>query len=360
MIGIEPFVFPGLRSRVIFGHGTVAQTGAEIERLGRKRALVLSTPNQKADAEALAGRLDALSGGVFAEAAMHTPVEVTEKALSAYEASAGRLRRLARRRLDHRSRQGDRDTDRRRSGGHPDHLRRLGSDRHSRPNGGRREDDETRSYDPSGDGDLRRRSDPQPAAFADGHVGPQRHGACRRGPLRPRPQPDRLADGGRRDPRALSALPAIARNPDDRDARASALYGAWLCGAALGGTSMALHHKLCHMLGGSFDTPHAETHAILLPHTIGFNSAKAADLLAPISQVLGGTPGVVLFDFAASLEAPTKLKDFGLGEAELERAADIAVKNPYWNPRPFDRASLLALLRDAWEGTATAAIGPRL
>ena len=39
MIGIEPFVFPGLRSRVIFGHGTVAQTGAEIERLGSKRAL---------------------------------------------------------------------------------------------------------------------------------------------------------------------------------------------------------------------------------------------------------------------------------------------------------------------------------
>src|SRR5271167_1695340 len=76
------------------------------------------------------------------------------------------------------------------------------------------------------------------------------------------------------------ALPAIARNPDDRDARASALYGAWLCGAALGGTSMALHHKLCHVLGGSFDTPHAETHAILLPHTIGFNSVKAADLLA--------------------------------------------------------------------------------
>jgi maleylacetate reductase len=88
MIGIEPFVFPGLRSRGIFGHATVAQTGAEIERLGRKRALVLSTPNQKADAEALAGRLDALSGGVFAEVAMHTPVQITEKALSAYEASA--------------------------------------------------------------------------------------------------------------------------------------------------------------------------------------------------------------------------------------------------------------------------------
>jgi hypothetical protein len=88
VIEIKPFVFPGLRSRVIFGHGTVAQTSAEIERLGRKRALVLSTPNQKAEAEALAGRLNSLSGGVFAEATMHTPVDVTEKALAAYEASA--------------------------------------------------------------------------------------------------------------------------------------------------------------------------------------------------------------------------------------------------------------------------------
>jgi len=350
MIGIEPFVFPGLRSRVIFGHGTVAQTGAEIERLGRKRALVLSTPNQKADAEALAGRLDALSGGVFAEAAMHTPVQVTEKALSAYEASAA-------------------DCVVSLGGGSTTGLgkaiaTRTGADQVAIPTtyaGSEMTDilgetaggEKTTRRDPSilpetviYDVDLTRSLPPSLTVTsglnAMAHAAEALY-APDRNPIVSLMAADAI--------RALClALPAIARNPDDRDARASALYGAWLCGAALGGTSMALHHKLCHVLGGSFDTPHAETHAILLPHTIGFNSAKAADLLAPISQVLGGTPGVVLFDFAASLEAPTKLKDFGMGEAELERAADIAVKNPYWNPRPFDRASLLALLRDAWEG----------
>ena len=350
MIGIEPFVFPGLRSRVIFGHGTVAQTGAEIERLGRKRALVLSTPNQKADAEALAGRLAALSGGVFAEAAMHTPVQVTEKALSAYEASAA-------------------DCVVSLGGGSTTGLgkaiaTRTGADQVVIPTtyaGSEMTDilgetaggEKTTRRDPSilpetviYDVDLTRSLPPSLTVTsglnAMAHAAEALY-APDRNPIVSLMAADAI--------RALClALPAIARNPDDRDARASALYGAWLCGAALGGTSMALHHKLCHVLGGSFDTPHAETHAILLPHTIGFNSAKAADLLAPISQVLGGTPGVALFDFAASLEAPTKLKDFGLGEAELERAADIAVKNPYWNPRPFDRASLLALLRDAWEG----------
>ncbi|MBV8593485.1 MAG: iron-containing alcohol dehydrogenase, partial [Caulobacteraceae bacterium] len=85
MTGIEPFVFPGLRSRVIFGHGTIAETAGEIARLGRTRPMLLSTPNQKADAEALAERLGDLCVGVFAGAAMHTPVEVTERALAIFQ-----------------------------------------------------------------------------------------------------------------------------------------------------------------------------------------------------------------------------------------------------------------------------------
>jgi maleylacetate reductase len=84
MTAIGPFVFPGLRSRVIFGFGTIAQTFAEIEKLGRARSLVLSTPNQKTDAEVLAQRLGALCVGVFADAAMHTPVHITELALTVF------------------------------------------------------------------------------------------------------------------------------------------------------------------------------------------------------------------------------------------------------------------------------------
>ena len=148
----------------------------------------------------------------------------------------------------------------------------------------------------------------------------------------------------------VRALPRVAAYPDDRDARAAALYGAWACGVALGGASMALHHKLCHALGGSFDMPHAETHAVVLPHAIGFNAAAASQLLEPVSTALCGSPGAALFDFAAKLGAPTSLKQLGLREADLDRATDIAARNPYWNPRPFDRAAIRTLLQEAWEG----------
>jgi maleylacetate reductase len=86
MTGIGPFVFPGLRSRVIFGHGTIVETAAEIARLGRTRPMVLSTPSQKAEAEALVQRLGNRCVGAFAGAAMHTPVEVTETALTTFRA----------------------------------------------------------------------------------------------------------------------------------------------------------------------------------------------------------------------------------------------------------------------------------
>jgi len=148
----------------------------------------------------------------------------------------------------------------------------------------------------------------------------------------------------------VRALPRVAAFPDDRDARAAALYGAWACGVALGGASMALHHKLCHALGGSFDMPHAETHAVVLPHAIGFNATAASELLEPVSTALGGSPGAALFDFTAKLGAPTSLKQLGLREADLDRATDIAARNPYWNPRPFDRAAIRTLLQEAWEG----------
>ncbi|MFN6979401.1 MAG: iron-containing alcohol dehydrogenase, partial [Gemmobacter sp.] len=84
---MEPFVFPGLTTRVVFGHGTLGQTGEELDRLGHKAALVLATPHQKAEAEALATMLGQRAVGVFAGAAMHTPTDVTETALAAYRAS---------------------------------------------------------------------------------------------------------------------------------------------------------------------------------------------------------------------------------------------------------------------------------
>jgi maleylacetate reductase len=146
------------------------------------------------------------------------------------------------------------------------------------------------------------------------------------------------------------ALPRIVRTPRDPDARARALCGAWLCGAVLGAVGMSLHHKLCHTLGGSFGLPHAETHAVLLPHAIAFNEAAARSELEPAAALFGGAAGPGLRDFAASLGAPTALKDIGMKASDLDRASELATQSPYPNPRPLDRPALRRLLQDAWEG----------
>jgi alcohol dehydrogenase class IV len=146
--------------------------------------------------------------------------------------------------------------------------------------------------------------------------------------------------------RALAhALPLKGRGHDE------ALYGAWLCGTVLGSASMALHHKLCHVLGGSFNMPHAETHTVILPHATAYNAKGSGEAMARIARALGSAGAASgLFDLARSLGAPTSLKDLGFPESGLDKAADIAVANPYPNPRPLERAAIRQLLDDAFHG----------
>jgi maleylacetate reductase len=114
---------------------------------------------------------------------------------------------------------------------------------------------------------------------------------------------------------------------------------------------MSLHHKLCHVLGGSFDLPHAETHAVILPHAAAYNAKAAADALERVARVLGADSAAGgLFDLASELGAPTALRDLGLGESKLDEAARIAVAAPYWNPRPIEEVAIRALLDDAFHG----------
>jgi len=114
---------------------------------------------------------------------------------------------------------------------------------------------------------------------------------------------------------------------------------------------MALHHKLCHTLGGSFDLPHAETHAVVLPHVAAFNQSAAPRALKRVARALDAeAAGSGLFDLAESLGAPTSLKAIGMSEADLDKAAEIATSAPYWNPRPVDKAAIRALLDNAYHG----------
>ncbi len=154
----------------------------------------------------------------------------------------------------------------------------------------------------------------------------------------------------------VSALPAIKADPTNRTAWAEGQYGAWLCGTVLGQVGMALHHKLCHVLGGSFNLPHAETHAVILPHAIAYNEAAVPDQLAPLADVFGtSTASAGLAGFAQSLGAPTSLRALGLSEAQLARAEELAMSRPYWNPRPLEQTALRGLLRRAWAGDTPAA-----
>ncbi|CCD99835.1 maleylacetate reductase [Bradyrhizobium sp. STM 3809] len=352
MTSTRAFIFPGIRSRVVFGAGTLSQLAPEMERLGRKRALLLATPQQRNDVDALADRLGSATAGVFAGAVMHTPVDVTREAVAAYAQSGA-------------------DCVIALGGGSSIGLGkaialRTGADQIAIPTtyagsemtdilGETSAGEKTTRRDPAilpetviYDVDLTL-SLPKEMTVASGLNAIAHAAEALYAPDRNPILSLMAADAVRA---FAAALPVLVADPFDRGARADALYGAWLCGAVLGGASMSLHHKLCHTLGGSFDTPHAQTHAILLPHTIGFNAAVAGDLLAPISAALGGaTPGKALHRFAARLGAPTRLRDFGLTEADLDRAAAIAVKNTYANPRAFGQAEIRALLQDAWACT---------
>ena len=147
------------------------------------------------------------------------------------------------------------------------------------------------------------------------------------------------------------ALPAIKNAAEDMTARSDALYGAWLCGTVLGNVGMALHHKLCHTLGGSFNLPHAETHTIVLPHALAYNAAAAPEAMRVIAQALNGASAAqAVFDLAKNNGAPVALKHIGMREADLDKACDIAMQNQYPNPRPLERYAIRQLLQDAFEG----------
>lgn len=148
-----------------------------------------------------------------------------------------------------------------------------------------------------------------------------------------------------------AALPAILRDPADTEARAAALYGAWLAGTCLGTVGMALHHKVCHVLGGSFGLPHAETHAVVLPHVIAYNAPAAGAAMARIGRALpGADPATAVFGFAGGIGAPRALRDLGMPESGIGEAADLIVRDGYWNPRPVRRDAVRDLLQRAWAG----------
>ena len=348
---MQAFTYTALPARVVFGRGTRSRIGEEIRRLGCKRAMVLSTPEQEQAARELAAELKELAAGVLPAAVMHTPVEVTERALEQVRAIEADCTVA----LGGGSTIGLGKAIALRTGLPQVAVPTTYAGSEMTPILGQTEDGaKTTLRDP--------RVLPRAVVYDVDYTFTLPPGITATSGMNAIAHAVEALYAQDRNPittlqcreavRVLAgALPVLVENPGDPEARSDALFGAFLCGAALGSVGMALHHKLCHTLGGSFNLPHAETHTVVLPHAAAFNAPAADGALDPVADLLKAAgPGEGLFDLARKIGAPTSLAEIGMPADGLETAAELASVNPYWNPRPFGRDDILELLRAAHEG----------
>lgn len=348
---MENFVYQAAPMRVVFGSGRVRDVAAELDRLSVGRALILTTPQQKSHGEQIAALLGTRAAGIYAGAVMHTPVEVTELAMQQVELHRGEgivsvgggstiglgkaiaLRSDLPQLVIPTSYAGSEMTPT--LGETRDGVKTTQSSPRILP--------ETVIYDV----DLTRTL---PAEFAvTSGINAIAHAVEALYAREANPVVSLMAEEGIR--LFAGALPRLSAGEDDDDARDDALRGAWLCGACLGAVGMSLHHKLCHTLGGMFDLPHAETHTIVLPHAMAYNAPAVPVAASRVARALGAAHSAQgLFDLARDLGAKLALRDLGMPRDGIERAADLAVKNAYWNPRPLERDVIRNLIERAWEG----------
>lgn len=354
---MRSFVYQGLPSRVVFGAGSLAQLPQAIAAMGAQRALVLCTPEQRASAERVAQLLGDRAAGIFDRAVMHVPIETAREAREVARqlgadcavaigggSTTGLGKAIA---LDSglpilaipTTYAGSEMT--------PIYgiteagLKKTGKDFKVLP--------KSVLYDPELTLTL-----PVGLSVTSG-INAIAHAAEGLYSVEGNPVIDLMAEEGIA---AIGrALPHIVADAKNVEARSDALYGAWLCGIVLGSVGMALHHKLCHTLGGSFNLPHAETHTVVLPHALAYNAAAAPQAMQRIARALGrddGNAAQAVFDLAKANGAPVALRDIGMQAGDLDKACDIALQNQYPNPRPLEARALRELLQAAWEGARPA------
>jgi alcohol dehydrogenase class IV len=351
---MKAFVHATQAQRIVFGEGALEQLGAEIDRLGARCALVLCTPQQRADAERVAEMLGPRSAGIFDGAVMHVPIESAREARRVAQelgadcavaigggSTIGLGKAIA---LDSglpilaipTTYAGSEMTPI--FGITDEGRKRTGRDARVLPR--------TVLYDPALSATL-----PVAASVTSG-INALAHAAEALYAADASPITDLLAQEGIAAlGRALPALTAQRDSDSVRAARADALYGAWLCGAVLGQVSMGLHHKLCHTLGGSFNLPHAETHTIVLPHALAYNAVAAPQAMQRIAKALGAADAAqAAFDLARDNGVPVALRDIGLRVDDLDDACELALQDRYPNPRPLEREGIRRLLQDAFDG----------
>ena len=352
---VAPFTYEAAPSRVVFGLGSLEKTPEEIDRLDVKRVLILTTPGRKKLGEALAARLGGKAVGVFGGAVMHVPAETAE----AGRAEATRLQADCYIAIGGGSATGLAKAIAVVTGNPILAIPTTYSGSEMTPTWGLTESGikktirdararpKTAIYDPALTTSM--------PAMLSATSGMNAIAHCVEALYSQEANPivSLIAEEGIR---ALAkSLPAVVKEPSNIEARSLALYGAWLGGASLGAVSMALHHKLCHVLGGAFNLPHAKTHTVLLPHATAYNAASAPEAMERIARALGVKGGADsaaqgLHNLEAAMGAPLSLESIGMKREGLDHAAELAIEKPFYNPRKLTAEELRTLLEDAFEG----------
>ncbi len=347
----SPFFYEALPMRVSFGAGYRSKLADEVNKLGLKRVLIISTESQKELAQEISDSLGELSVGVYAKAEMHVPIETARDAQRfATEAGAdgciavgggsttGLGKAIA---LEYGTPIIALPTTYAGSEMTPvwgltaDGVKKTGKDRRVLPT--------SVIYDPE-------LTVPLPVAMSvTSGFNAIAHAVEALYAPDGSPIISLMAEEGVRA--LITALPNIADDPQNIRHRTDALYGAWLCGAALGATTMSLHHKLCHTLGGTFNLPHAETHTVVLPYALAYNAPSAPAAVEALRRATGAEdPAAYLRELSLKLGAPASLRELGLTEGNVETAVILATRNPYANPREITPEGIRRLLTAALNG----------
>lgn len=347
------FIYDVPQSRVIFGAGSLKNLKAEIEALGAKKALILCTPEQSDLAEKISSMLGSSSVGIFPKAVMHVPIETAKEAVDVARklgadcaiavgggSTTGLGKAIA---LEYdlpilaipTTYAGSEMTPV--YGITENGIKKTGKDPRVLP--------KTVIYDPELTLSL-----PLEMSITSG-VNAIAHAVEGLYAQNGNPIMSLLAEEGIKS--LADGLRLLKKNDQDINARSLCLYGAWLCGYVLGNVGMAIHHKLCHTLGGSFNLPHAPTHTVVLPHAVAYNEKATPEAMARVKRALGAkesSAANALFDLVNELQGPTSLAELGLLESDLDKATEIALSNPYWNPEPIEKNAIRHLLQNAFEG----------
>ena len=345
------FIYSPLPARVVFGPGSLAELPSEFTQMGIGTALVLCTPEQVTLAESVAALLGKRCAGVFAKAAMHVPIEVARAAREqAHAVGANGIVAVGGGSTIGLGKAIALESDlpilaipTTYAGSEMTPIYGITAAGEKKTGRDVRVLPRTVIYDPSLTTSLPRGMSATSGLNAIAHCVEALY-ADNGNPIT-----SLMAESGIR---ALAdGLPDVMTQPDNIDARSQCLYGAWLAGSVLGATSVALHHKLCHTLGGMLHLPHAETHAVVLPHAVAYNAVAVPEIMKKVARAIGaGDAAQGLFELSRKLGAPLSLRELGVAYQDLDRVADAALQAPYPNPRELSREGIRELLENAWSG----------